>query len=318
MPRLSKKVALHTDPRFQDIVKRTFYVNPPFYYIPSGKRNVYCAPHCKARSAQKIKQIVDSGADAEALGYERCQRCRNPPPEIKLLMALHYIQQHPEDNLKNITAAVGWSRAHGHRYIRHLTLKTPKQLCTMTKSGVDIVSYYTSLSNKPDMVRHLNDQLHELGTGRDVSIAQDAVVSYKRQTSHSPSSSTNTADNIEEIDSIAVYQGDDWVTANIASPVTPSVTPTEVTSCYILHDKLTANCSSNDDMISQGMEVTFTNICSNYVQPTTRDTFPASIHWPMDDFTADEFNHYYTGAAGLIECDAFMPPDSTAQKIVSL
>jgi len=135
-PTLPKKTLpkVGNERRWAAVVGRDKSYDGEFVYSVATT-GVYCRPSCPSRPAKRENvQYHESFAEAEALGFRPCKRCR--PTELSLddhrdrliAEACRQIERSEEaPNLDALAAASGLSRYHFHRIFKEATGVTPKE-----------------------------------------------------------------------------------------------------------------------------------------------------------------------------------------------
>lgn len=129
----SSATAVERDPRWAGVLARDRSLDGDFYYSVATT-GIYCRPSCPSRTANpKNVRFHDSIADAEAMGFRACKRCRpdqasadvrNARTVARICRLIEQAEEIPP--LAVLAEAAGLSPGYFHRVFKAVTGVTPK------------------------------------------------------------------------------------------------------------------------------------------------------------------------------------------------
>ena len=134
-------IATERDPRWARVLARDRSTDGDFYYSVATT-GIYCRPSCPSRTANpKNVRFHDSIADAEAMGFRACKRCRpdqatadvqNAETVARICRLIERAEEIPP--LDVLAKAAGLSPGYFHRVFKAVTGVTPKDYATANRA----------------------------------------------------------------------------------------------------------------------------------------------------------------------------------------
>jgi AraC family transcriptional regulator of adaptative response/methylated-DNA-[protein]-cysteine methyltransferase len=133
---------------------------------------VFCRPGCSSRTPRRENvRFFATVAEAEALGYRACRRCRPDQAEsaaaAKITALRERIEAGEERSLEGWSREFGWSPAHLQKAFKAVTGYSPARYARQMK----LARLKNSLRETPTVTQAMNDA----GYGSTSRLHQDAV-----------------------------------------------------------------------------------------------------------------------------------------------